>query len=175
MSETRAVFYEVLFGYQWEYPGFIFLFSCFFFLFLLFSLFTFQMLSPPKKPNQPTNQTNKQKTVPSHLPLLTNPPTPASLSWHSTIKVHRAFTRPRASPLLDVPHVHPLLLIWLKPWVPPCVLFGWWFRPWEVWGFWMVHIVVLPVHACVHTHVHAHVHTDSRACSHSLVMDKFPS
>jgi hypothetical protein len=22
----------------------------------------------------------------------------------------------------------------LEPWVPPCVLFGWWFSPWELWG-----------------------------------------
>jgi hypothetical protein len=22
----------------------------------------------------------------------------------------------------------------LKPWVPPCVLFGWWFSPRELWG-----------------------------------------
>ena len=25
--------------------------------------------------------------------------------------------------------------MWLKPWVPPCVLFGWWFSPWELWGY----------------------------------------
>jgi len=23
--------------------------------------------------------------------------------------------------------------MWLEPWVPPCVLFGWWFSPWELW------------------------------------------
>ena len=23
-----------------------------------------------------------------------------------------------------------------------CVLFGWWFIPWELWGYWLVHIVV---------------------------------
>ena len=22
----------------------------------------------------------------------------------------------------------------LEPWVPPCVLLGWWFSPWELWG-----------------------------------------
>jgi hypothetical protein len=21
----------------------------------------------------------------------------------------------------------------LEPWVPPCVFFGWWFSPWELW------------------------------------------
>jgi hypothetical protein len=34
----------------------------------------------------------------------------------------------------------------LEPWVPPCVLFGWWFSPWEVWGYyWLVRIVVPPM------------------------------
>ena len=27
----------------------------------------------------------------------------------------------------------------------PCVLFGWWFSPWELWGVWLVGIVVLPM------------------------------
>ena len=36
------------------------------------------------------------------------------------------------------------LHILLEPWVPPCVLLGWWFSPWELWGFLLVHIVVLP-------------------------------
>jgi hypothetical protein len=33
----------------------------------------------------------------------------------------------------------------LEPWVPPCVLFGWWFSPWELWGVWLIDIFVLPV------------------------------
>jgi hypothetical protein len=33
----------------------------------------------------------------------------------------------------------------LEPWVPPCVFFGWWFSPWELWGVWLVDIVVLPM------------------------------
>jgi hypothetical protein len=32
----------------------------------------------------------------------------------------------------------------LEAWVPPCVLFGWWFSPWELWRVWLVHIAVLP-------------------------------
>jgi hypothetical protein len=35
------------------------------------------------------------------------------------------------------------LHMWLVPWVPPCVLLGWWFSPWELGGLWVVHIVVL--------------------------------
>jgi len=33
----------------------------------------------------------------------------------------------------------------LEPWVPPCVLFGWWFSPGEIWGFWLVDIIVPPM------------------------------
>jgi hypothetical protein len=33
----------------------------------------------------------------------------------------------------------------LEPWVPLCVFFGWWFRPRELWGYWLVHIVVPPM------------------------------
>jgi hypothetical protein len=33
----------------------------------------------------------------------------------------------------------------LKPWVSTCVLFGWWFNPWEFWVYWFVHIVVPPI------------------------------
>ena len=75
------------------------------------------------------------------LPLLTNPPTPASLPWHSPTLGHRAFTRPRASPPINDLQGYPLLYMQLKPWVAPCVLFGWWFSPWELMGYWLVHIV----------------------------------
>ena len=27
----------------------------------------------------------------------------------------------------------------------PCILFGWWFSPWELWVVWLVDIVVLPM------------------------------
>jgi hypothetical protein len=33
----------------------------------------------------------------------------------------------------------------LEPWVPPCALLGWWFSPWDLWGVWLVDIVVLPM------------------------------
>jgi hypothetical protein len=35
--------------------------------------------------------------------------------------------------------------MWLVPWVPPCALFGWWFSLWELWGYWLFHIVVPPI------------------------------
>jgi hypothetical protein len=40
---------------------------------------------------------------------------------------HQAFTIPRASPPIDAQQGHPLLHIQLESWVPPCVLFDWWF------------------------------------------------
>jgi hypothetical protein len=40
------------------------------------------------------------------------------------------------------------ILCYISSWIhgfPPCVLFGWWFSPWELWrgGVWLVDIVVL--------------------------------
>jgi hypothetical protein len=71
--------------------------------------------------------------IPYPLPLLNNPPTPASLSWHSPTLGPWAFTGPRASPLIDVQQGHTLIHMCLKPWVPAYVLFGWWFSHWELW------------------------------------------
>jgi hypothetical protein len=83
--------------------------------------------------------------TPSYLPLFTNPPTPTSWSWHSPTLGHRAFTGPRASPPIDDRLGHPLLHMQLESWIPPCVLFAWWFSPWELWGYWLVHIVAPPM------------------------------
>jgi hypothetical protein len=55
------------------------------------------------------------------------------------------FTGPKASPLIDDWLDHRLLHMQLEPWVPPCVFFGLWFSPREVWGCWLVHIVVPPM------------------------------
>jgi hypothetical protein len=85
------------------------------------------------------------KTPSPTLPVLTNPPTPTSWPWHSPTLGYRAFTGLRASLPIDDWLSHPLLHMQLEPWVPPCVLFGWWFNPWELWGYWLVHIVVPPM------------------------------
>ena len=47
--------------------------------------------------------------------------------------------------LTDPPKDHHLLHMWLEPWVPPCVLFGWWFSPESSGGTGWVHIVVHPM------------------------------
>jgi hypothetical protein len=51
----------------------------------------------------------RNPAIPSPLTVLTNPPTPASLSWHSPTLGHRAFTGPRAFPPIDAQLGHPLL------------------------------------------------------------------
>ena len=81
------------------------------------------LVSPPKLP------------YPLPLPLLINPLTNASWSWHSPTLWHQAFTRPRASPSIDDQQSHPLLHMWLEPWVLPFVFFGWWLSPWELWEY----------------------------------------
>ena len=87
-----------------------------------------------------------RKPIPFPSPLLTNPPTPASWPCNSPTPEHRAFTGPRVSPPIDDWLGHPLLHMQLEPWIPPCVLYGWWFSLWEPWGgeYWLVHIVVSP-------------------------------
>ena len=60
----------------------------------------------------------------------THPPTPTSPPWNCPILRHcQALTGPRATPPTDVQQGHPLPHMWLGPWVPPCVLFGWWSSP----------------------------------------------
>ena len=83
--------------------------------------------------------------IPSSVPLLINLPTPSSLSWHSPKLGYQPFSGPKASPPIDVQQGHSLLHMQLEPWVPPCVFFGWWFSPWKLWGYWLVHIVGPPM------------------------------
>jgi hypothetical protein len=40
---------------------------------------------------------------------------------------------------------HPLPYMQLESWVPPCFFFDWWFCSRELWGYWLVHIVVPPM------------------------------
>jgi hypothetical protein len=106
----------------------------------MYSLFTFRMLPLSRFPLL-------KPPIPSSLPLLlcrcfpTHPLTPSSLPFHSPTLGYWAFTGPRTTPLIDAWQVYPLLHV-TKPWVPPCVHFGWWFSPWELWGYWLVDIVL---------------------------------
>jgi hypothetical protein len=71
---------------------------------------------------------------PTHHPILASP------VWCFTTLEHLAFKGTKASPFTDVQQGPALVRIWLEPWTYPCVLFGWWFRPWEIY---LVDIVVL--------------------------------
>ena len=81
----------------------------------------------------------------SSVKVLPSPPIPPSSPLHFPILGCSAFTGPRASSFIDVLQGHPLVHMWLEPWVPPCVLFGWCFSSWEIWGVWFVDIIVLPM------------------------------
>jgi hypothetical protein len=106
------------------------------YFYYIFTLFTFQMLSPFLVSSlkisyllhaHPTNQHTH-----SH-----------SQSWHYPILGHRTFTGPMASPPINDWLGHPLMNMQLEPWVPPCIFFDCWFSPKKLWGYWLVHIVVL--------------------------------
>jgi hypothetical protein len=113
------------------------LFKIIYFLYLYFECFPPSWFPSWKAP------------IPFPLPLLTNPPTPTTLSWHSLTLRHQGFIGPRAFPPIDVQQGYHLLHMWLEPWVPPCVLFVQWFSPGELWGsggaVWLIDIVVLPM------------------------------
>jgi hypothetical protein len=83
---------------------------------------------------------------PASTRVLPHPhPNSCSPSWHSSTLWYQASTGPRASPPTDALQGHPLLHMRLEPWVLSCVLLGLWFSPWELWGVWLVDIVVLPM------------------------------
>jgi hypothetical protein len=100
-----------------------FMFFCFCFIshFLLGIFFLYISNAIPKDPY----------TLPPPA-LLLNPPTTASLHWHSPVLGHMIFTRPRASPPIDGLLGHPLLHMQLET------------QLWEG-GYWLVHIVVPPI------------------------------
>jgi hypothetical protein len=107
-------------------------------------------------------------------------PSPCSLTTHSHFLVlalpytgASSLTGPRASPLIDVPQGHPLIHMQLESWVPPCVFFDCWFGPWELWGYWLVHIVVLPMGLQTPSAAHSFCSVSalsSRGSRHSLML-----
>jgi hypothetical protein len=96
-----------------------------FFFYWLSYLFTFQMLFPTTSPLFPFPLL-LWGCSPTHsfLTALAFPYTGAwSLYRTKGLSSHWCQTRPSS-----------LLHIQLESWVCPCVLFGWWFNPWELWG-----------------------------------------
>jgi hypothetical protein len=130
---SKCPFYNQLFSF-W------FFLSFFFFPFLLdiFFIYISNVISFPGFPSEnpfPHPLPHSPPHQPTHSCLL---------ALASPILGHWAFTGPRASPINDQ-QGQPLLHMQLEPWVPPCVFFGWWFSPWELWGYWLVHIIVPPM------------------------------
>jgi hypothetical protein len=99
---------------------------------------------------------------PCFYEVVSPPPTHSLLSHSPTLGL-RDFTGPRASSPIDAQRGHPLLHMQLEPWVLPCILFGWRFSPWELWVYWLVHIVV------------ANPFSSFRPFSNSSISDPVPS
>jgi hypothetical protein len=122
--------------------NFLFFFFSFSLFYWIFHLFTFQMLPPflisPPEPPYPI--------LPplASMRVLAHPPTHCHLSTLAFL-YNQAFTGQRTSSPIDVRQGLPRLHMRLEPWVPPCVLFGWWFSPWELWGIYLFDTVVLPM------------------------------
>jgi hypothetical protein len=73
-----------------------------------------------------------------------SPPTSPFLAPHPRIPLHWGIEPSQdQGPLLPLMRnkAISLLHMWLEPWVPPCVLLGWWFSTWGLWGFWLVDVV----------------------------------
>jgi hypothetical protein len=101
----------------------------------IFSLFTFQMLSPFLVPLPPAETPYPISPLPASMRESPHPPTHSCLPGLTSPTLgHWAFTGPRTSPPIDAWQGHPLLHMRLELWVTPCLLFGWWFSPWELWG-----------------------------------------
>ena len=97
LNRTPIKLYNTILNHSlWVFFSCIFMRYCLYLHFKCYPLSSFP-LQPP---------------LPFTLPLLTNPPTPASLSWQCPTLGHGVFTGPRASPLIDVPQGHPLLHMW---------------------------------------------------------------
>jgi len=76
---------------------------------------------------------------PSSIRELPSPSTPLLTPLTFPYTGGPTLAGPRASPSTGAQQGHPLLQMQLEPWVSPCIVFGWWFSPWELW---LVGIVV---------------------------------
>jgi hypothetical protein len=97
-------------------------------------------VSPSETPYIIPSPSVSMKVLPTH------PPIPVFLPQHSPTLGHRTSSGPRAAPPTNAQQGHPLTHMRLEPGVPPCILFGWWSRPQEIWGVWPVDTVSPPPH-----------------------------
>jgi hypothetical protein len=110
--------------------------SCFFsFLLDIFSNYISNVIPFPSLPSQ------NPLSPPSP-----NPPTPTSWPLHSpNWGIEYLQDQEPLLPLTDGLLGHLLLHMQLEPQDPPRVFFDRWFSPRELWGYWLVHIVVPPI------------------------------
>jgi hypothetical protein len=108
------------------------------FLLDIFFIYISNVILFPGLPPTPPQTLYPIPSSSASVRVFSHPPTPSSLPWHSSKLGHHAFIRPRASPPIDARQGHPLLHMGLEP----CVLFGWWFSPWELWGVWLADVVL---------------------------------
>jgi hypothetical protein len=112
---------------------FVFVFAfLIYFLLDIFFIYISNVISFPGFPSEKFLLPIPSPCSPTHPLILSSPE-------------YRTFTGPRASPPIDVQGGHPLLHMQLEPWVPSRIFFDWWFRPRELWGYLLVHIVVPPM------------------------------
>jgi hypothetical protein len=133
ISNTNFFFYKLLYFPMQHWT---------FFLLLLFNLFKFQMLYPFLVSS--FLGTSHTLLLFASKRVLTHPPTPIRLTPSTFLfSGHQGPTEPRALLPLMPDKGHPLLYMYLA-WAmgPSCVLFGWWFSPWELWGVQLVDIVL---------------------------------
>jgi hypothetical protein len=101
-----------------------------FFFICIFSLFTFQMFSPFQV--SPSETPNPIHPPPAFVMALPHPLTHTHLpALASPTMGHQAPSGSRTSPPTDVQQGHSLPHMQPEPWVPSCVLFGWWSSPHE--------------------------------------------
>jgi hypothetical protein len=79
--------------------------------------------------------------------LLTHLPTHSCLTTLAIYAQVSSLHRTKGLPSIDAQQGRSLLHMQVEPWVPQCVLLGWWFSPWELGegGVWLLDIVVLPL------------------------------
>ena len=125
---------------EWVSPGFVFwLFCHYLFIFQFYLNIFFIYISNVLFAQCPSENLY---SIPS-LCSLTHPLQP---SWPGRCTLRQwAFKSPRVSPLIDVCSGCPLLPMCLESSFLPCVLSHLCLSPWELWAYWLVHIVDHPM------------------------------
>jgi hypothetical protein len=116
-----------IFFFSFFFFLFIYLFFFGYFLYLYLKCFSFSR-APLQNPPYPI------PPPPASMRVLLHPPTtPIFPPWHYPTLGHWTPSGLRASLPTDVQQGHLLPHMWSAPWVAPCVFFGWWSSPWELW------------------------------------------